>query len=729
MSTAVGKKAILATIWLILFATISCAGATETNTVYPTKTEDQKEGTGQITESEPKDTPEAAAATTQTSHLVEPQKATAKDGQPTFNTTTSAGSRVEPPPTLEETLEKGLSETGASPVQLALRGKPDPESVRCNWRGIARTLTQRQEAVRLWLNMDDSADLPHPEYLEALFKATSDAVQPEHAEILKSNLTALARGGLSEEYLFLTCFTDYAVSEYILGDGPTTLTVAHDHVGETPSYDLYVRAHDAGEYGDETLRTQAEHNAHMSDIINVAETSLKQQAASGETVIFLAPMGAHHAIAFETWQVVAEWQVQDNGDGTSTVTRHGTDLYDPEYQQSLANLKSRVTAAATDDFADSRIANISGLTQYYRDIGAYDDITPDNGSDDTFMPAMPPPLPTCAGSTAVGTDPDQGLVDDCNTLLTAKDTLAGTASLNWSKDTAMANWDGIRLRGSPKRVQYILLTDQELDGNIPPYLGDITELRRIDLDQNNLSGQIPPQLGNLKKLDHLYLFENELTGAIPPELGYMESLQVLYLEDNQLTGKIPAKLGKLSNLTQLVLGTNQLTGPVPEDIGNIPGLAHLILKDNDLTGQIPRTLSSLTFANLALSGNPFTGCLPTGLDQAGSNDLFRPELTNLPTCGPTFGQESYSFTVAQSAPAGTTAGTVTAQPYDQDGQITYAITAGNEANLFSIDATTGAIALTRTPTQEDDTSQAITVEAQDGHGQKTTVPVAVTLTT
>ncbi len=38
----------------------------------------------------------------------------------------------------------------------------------------------------------------------------------------------------------------------------------------------------------------------------------------------------------------------------------------------------------------------------------------------TVVP-MPPPAPTCSGSTAVGTDPDQGLIDDCDTLLIDKD--------------------------------------------------------------------------------------------------------------------------------------------------------------------------------------------------------------------------------------------------------------------------------------------------------------------
>ena len=43
---------------------------------------------------------------------------------------------------------------------------------------------------------------------------------------------------------------------------------------------------------------------------------------------------------------------------------------------------------------------------------------------------------------------------------------------------------------------------------------------------------------------------NQLTGEIPAELGNLTSLIWLDLYSNQLTGEIPAELGSLSNLTQ-----------------------------------------------------------------------------------------------------------------------------------------------------------------------------------
>ena len=47
-------------------------------------------------------------------------------------------------PAVEEVLEKGLLLAGASPVHLAFRGTASSESVRCDWRGIARSPEQRE---------------------------------------------------------------------------------------------------------------------------------------------------------------------------------------------------------------------------------------------------------------------------------------------------------------------------------------------------------------------------------------------------------------------------------------------------------------------------------------------------------------------------------------------------------------------------------------------------------
>ena len=155
--------------------------------------------------------------------------------------------------TVEELLEEGLYQADASPVHLAIRGTADADSVRCAWRGIARTAQQREDAIRFWLRLDETATIPDAAYLEVLFRVVLDALDPEFRETAKANFLAIARGGLSTEYLFLTCYADYSTTAYLLGAGPAKVTVAYDRMDEAPSYELYAREHDTGQFGDQAL--------------------------------------------------------------------------------------------------------------------------------------------------------------------------------------------------------------------------------------------------------------------------------------------------------------------------------------------------------------------------------------------------------------------------------------------------------------------------------------------
>ena len=146
----------------------------------------------------------------------------------------------------------------------------------------------------------------------------------------------------------------------------------------------------------------------------------------------------------------------------------------------------------------------------------------------------------------------RGLVSDCDTLLAARDTLAGTASLNWVADTPITQWDGVTVGGTPKRVRGLSLNNNQLTGEIPTELGSLANLQQLYLHNNRLTGEIPTELGSLANLQQLYFYNNQLTGEIPTELGSLANLLVLHLGVNQLTGEIPTELGNLANLEWLV---------------------------------------------------------------------------------------------------------------------------------------------------------------------------------
>ena len=171
-----------------------------------------------------------------------------------------------------------------------------------------------------------------------------------------------------------------------------------------------------------------------------------------------------------------------------------------------------------------------------------------NGDDYPICQASPPastPAATqpgaCDTGSAVTDKSNTGLVADCNALLAARDTLRGTAALNWAPNTPIAGWNGITLAGTPARVTKVKLHKKELSGQIPADLGRLGNLEELWLYTNALSGTIPSEMGDLANLTWLFVSANNLSGQIPETLNNL-SLDRLWLHKNSFTGCVPYNL-------------------------------------------------------------------------------------------------------------------------------------------------------------------------------------------
>ena len=133
----------------------------------------------------------------------------------------------------------------------------------------------------------------------------------------------------------------------------------------------------------------------------------------------------------------------------------------------------------------------------------------------------------------------------------------------------------------------------------------------LDLSYNQLTEEIPPEIGNLTNLEYLSLLYNQLIGSIPPEIGSLTNLTHLNLGSNNLTGSIPPEIGNLTNLTLLYLHENQLTGSIPSEIGNLPNLTYLKLSSNQLSGIIPDEICNQGDSSPGLSNNQLCPPYPT----------------------------------------------------------------------------------------------------------------------
>ncbi|CAI9784387.1 unnamed protein product [Fraxinus pennsylvanica] len=211
----------------------------------------------------------------------------------------------------------------------------------------------------------------------------------------------------------------------------------------------------------------------------------------------------------------------------------------------------------------------------------------------------------------------------------------------------------------------VYLSDNQLRGEIPMSISNLSRLKILDLDINSFTGQVPTTLGNLQNLDTLGIVDNQLTndpsmleldflislkncsklktirirnnnfdGRLPKSLAlgnWTESLWHLDAGSCGIKGPIPNEIGNLSNLIQLDMGGNDLNGGIPDALGKLKKLQKLKINSCNLTGSIPVTfcelgrLFELNLENNQLS-HPLPGCLGNTLCELGR--LFELNLEN-----------------------------------------------------------------------------------------------------
>ncbi|XP_027156014.1 putative receptor-like protein kinase At3g47110 [Coffea eugenioides] len=152
-------------------------------------------------------------------------------------------------------------------------------------------------------------------------------------------------------------------------------------------------------------------------------------------------------------------------------------------------------------------------------------------------------------------------------------------------------------------------------GQIPTNLGDLTQLKRANLNHNlfgnNSTGDLDfiASLTNCSNLRILSLSANTFGGNVTKIMANLSNqLTELFVGGNQLSGTIPEGFGNFVNLIQLGLELNSFSGIIPRDFGKLPNLQGLRLDHNDLSGQIVSTLCNNTnLYYLDLSFNQFEG--------------------------------------------------------------------------------------------------------------------------
>ncbi|MBA0754111.1 hypothetical protein Gogos_020361, partial [Gossypium gossypioides] len=165
-------------------------------------------------------------------------------------------------------------------------------------------------------------------------------------------------------------------------------------------------------------------------------------------------------------------------------------------------------------------------------------------------------IPSCLGNLTLKTKDQKTLT---SYFIEASDVLED--KLPYDKET---RWRGDGLQEYPDTYmeEWVQFTTKSRSYS---YGGLILEdMTGIDLSCNKLTGQIPPELGNLSQIHSLNLSYNNLTGVIPSSFSNLKQIESLDLSYNSLSGEIPNQLVELNSLEVFSVAHNNLSGSIPE---------------------------------------------------------------------------------------------------------------------------------------------------------------------
>ena len=203
--------------------------------------------------------------------------------------------------------------------------------------------------------------------------------------------------------LFIHCYADVRVNDYIVGTGPSMLTVVvgfEKYGAQGQSYYAEGEVEALRAIWERALN-EGGRQVHRPYLHVV--TGPSEGITGREAMLFLGPSSD---ASIESWEVYATWDVQRQEDGTVVAVHPDSYFYEYQLPNSYDSLRSRLvltlpafTQAATaahqarvtanggrtrpDPTYPMLVTDANQLSSYFREVGAYDD--PAN------PPAQPPP--------------------------------------------------------------------------------------------------------------------------------------------------------------------------------------------------------------------------------------------------------------------------------------------------------------------------------------------------
>lgn len=187
--------------------------------------------------------------------------------------------------------------------------------------------------------------------------------------------------------------------------------------------------------------------------------------------------------------------------------------------------------------------------------------------------------------------------------------------VNWADIGDIKQWTGITVTSD--RITAINLEDKGLNGILPEYINQLTELTELNLNRNAVT--IDCDLPGLSKLESFKMErrsqnEKPMSGLLDNLLS-ISSIKEIYINNVNLSCAIPSKIGQAKNLVALTLRETKLQSSITPEIAKATSLKLLNIPFNDLTGEITPQGLPTSCVYVDLSHNKLTGALPSCIGQ------------------------------------------------------------------------------------------------------------------
>lgn len=175
-----------------------------------------------------------------------------------------------------------------------------------------------------------------------------------------------------------------------------------------------------------------------------------------------------------------------------------------------------------------------------------------------------------------------------------------------------------------KHLQRLDLADNDFNhSQIPSSIGELSQLRYLNLSQANFFGEIPHEISRLSKLLSLDLCSSTFASvnllslkisALRSLIQNSTNLETLCLNYVTIASSVPDMFTNLTSLQRLSLYHCELFGEFPARIFHLPNLRFVNLGNNqNLAGKFPDFHSSVEITMLELDSTSFYGTLPVSI--------------------------------------------------------------------------------------------------------------------